>query len=208
MIKVGQRLRGERIKKGLTIDEVSRALKIKAAFLSAIEEGDYKKLPSSAYIKGFLKNYTQFLGLPYEEILSLFKREFDEKEYLEVMPAGMSRNKLSTTHFRLNQSYAVFAVILIVIGYIIFQYRAAFINPSLYIYSPKKGEVVGKVIIVKGKTDPNATVFVNDKQVSVDDNGNFQKDITVFPGNIVIDIVSENQFGRKTEKSYTLQAKS
>ncbi len=208
MIRVGQKIRIARLGKGLTLNEVSKATKIKASFLLAIEEGDYKRLPSSAYIKGFLKNYAQYLGLPYQYTLALFKREFNENENLEVMPSGVSgQHKILTNHLRISSSSVIFVFILAVLGYVVFQYRAAFISPSLDVYSPKDGETVKSSVTVEGKTDPNATVFINDKQVSVGANGTFQKDITVFPGTEAIDIVSQNRFGRKTEKNYHLQVR-
>ena len=52
MIRVGQLLRDERVRKRLTIEEVAKATKIRTNFLSAIEKGEYKKLPSSAYAQG------------------------------------------------------------------------------------------------------------------------------------------------------------
>lgn len=207
MIKVGQKLRSERLEKGLTLDEISKATKIRVSFLWAIEEGDYKKLPSSAYIKGFVKNYTQYLGLPYKDTLALFKREFNENEHLEVMPVGVSgKQEISTGHLRISQSYIIFVFILAAIGYMIFQYRSAFINPSLTIQMPAK-QAIGGSVTVKGRTDPNATVLINNEQVPVDSDGSFQKDITVFTSEETIDVISQNRFGRKTEKEYTLQVK-
>lgn len=54
----------KRGKKGLSINDAADATKIRMSFISAIERGEYKKLPSGAYIQGFVKNYIEFLGLP------------------------------------------------------------------------------------------------------------------------------------------------
>ena len=85
MIRLGQRLREVRIGKGISLEEVSRATKIKIAFLSAIEDGMYEKLPSSSYAQGFVKNYVQFLGFSEREAMALFRREFDEKRIFKVV---------------------------------------------------------------------------------------------------------------------------
>ena len=87
MTRVGEKLYEERIKKGYTLEEVSKATKIKVHFLQAIEKGDYKKLPSGTYAQGFVKNYAGFLKLPEHEMLALFKREYDE-EKLKVIHEG------------------------------------------------------------------------------------------------------------------------
>ena len=73
MVHVGEKLSEERIRRGLTLEEVAKATKIRASFLQAIEKGEYKKLPSGTYVHGFVRNYAKFLGLPEYEILSLFK---------------------------------------------------------------------------------------------------------------------------------------
>jgi len=64
MVNVGEKLYEERVKKGHTLEEVSKATKIRASFLLAIEKGEYKKLPSGTYVHGFVRNYARFLGLP------------------------------------------------------------------------------------------------------------------------------------------------
>ena len=82
MIYVGEKLYEERVKKGYSLDEVSKATKIRSSFLLAIEKGEYKKLPSSTYVHGFVRNYARFLGLPEHEILALFKRQYDEDKFI------------------------------------------------------------------------------------------------------------------------------
>ena len=81
MIRAGEKLREERLKKHLTLEEVSRATKIKESFLLAIEKGEYKKLPPATYAQGFVRNYAGFLGMPEQEILAIFRREYDEEEH-------------------------------------------------------------------------------------------------------------------------------
>ena len=86
MIRAGQKLRDERQRRGLTLSEISNATKIKVEFLSAIEKGEYEKLPSASYAHGFVGNYAKFLDFEEEEILALFRREFDGKKVYKVLP--------------------------------------------------------------------------------------------------------------------------
>ena len=62
MVPLGKRLLSARTQRKLSLEEVAAATKIKARFLSAIEKGEYEKLPSPAYAKGFVKNYAAYLG--------------------------------------------------------------------------------------------------------------------------------------------------
>jgi cytoskeletal protein RodZ len=59
---VGNRLRQARLKKGLTLDEVHKKTKIHINILKALEEGGPLEI-SPVYLKGFLKIYSEFLGL-------------------------------------------------------------------------------------------------------------------------------------------------
>src|ERR1035437_3884986 len=132
-------LREERIKTGLTLEEASQATKIKSSFLMAIERGDYQKLPSIAYAQGFVRNYTGFLGLPEKEVLALFRREFDEGKIFRVLPEGLAKQdefSLKRFNFRTTVLF-VFIVFLGLLGFIIFQYRFAFMGPPLNVSSPK-----------------------------------------------------------------------
>ena len=201
MIRVGQILYEERIKRGIAVEEVAKATKIRVSFLLAIEKGEYVKLPSSAYIKGFVKNYIEFLGLPKKELIPLFKREFDDSEFLRVLPIGLSE-KQEIPFRRLRLTYTnlliVFAFILLA-GYILFQYRYAIINPPLDVNSPRNDQVFSKSVAITGKTDPNSTVFVNEEPVSLDKDGNFTKKIDIFPGKAIIRIKAINRLGKSTE---------
>lgn len=72
-ISAGQKLRKTRTDRGVSLDEVARITRISKAYLLALEEDAYEKLPSEAYARGFLRIYSNFLGLSCDEILSLYQ---------------------------------------------------------------------------------------------------------------------------------------
>lgn len=200
MIKVGQKLKEVRIRRGLALEDVERATKIKIAFLEALEKGEYAKLPSSAYAAGFVKNYSIFLGLPLRETLALFRREFDERKVYKVLPESFAkRDEFSTKRIPVRMIIVGILFFFTLFGYIIFQYKYAIINPVLTVSSPKEKEVItSSDVKVLGETDPNVTVYVNNIAVSLDENGHFKKTISVFPGKEVITIKAVSRFGKET----------
>ena len=201
MIRAGERLREERLKKHLTLEEVSRKTKIKVSFLLAIEKGEYKKLPSATYAQGFVRNYAGFLGMSEQEVLAIFRREYNEEKIVKVLPEGLLRKEeFPLKRFRLQQgTKLIILVFIILVSYILFQYRYAIIDPPLKIDSPTEGAVVSsQTITVIGKTDSNASVFVNNDSASLDGRGNFKKVITVFTGEKTITVKVINYFGRET----------
>lgn len=199
MIRIGQRLQEARQKKGLSIEEISKATKIKASFLSAIEKGDFNKLPSATYSKGFIVNYAEYLGFPKREALALFKREFDEEKAFQVLPKEFVEKK-DLSKRRLGQNFfLLITVLFIFILYIIYQYRYAILPPPLNVDTPGDNQDLSSLsIIVSGKTDPNASVFVDEDIAFVDKEGNFKKEINFFPGKKIIKIKAVNRFGKET----------
>ena len=190
MIKSGEKLQQARAEKGLSLEDVAKATRIKTEFLSYIEDGEYQKLPSPSYAHGFVRNYARFLGLPDEEILAIFRREFDEDKIYRVLPKGLDqKEEFPFSKFKVKQAVVLAIVVLIFFsGYLLWQYRDAFLNPPLEITSPKVGIISSSQIKVAGKTDSNVTVYVDKNVVSVDQNGNFEKVINVFPGKTTITV--------------------
>ncbi|TES89934.1 MAG: helix-turn-helix domain-containing protein [Anaerolineales bacterium] len=76
MIKrVGRELRQAREAKSLSIEQVSREIRIRSRYLEAIEEGDLGTLPSAVHVRGFLRSYAEFLELNSDELLSALRQQ-------------------------------------------------------------------------------------------------------------------------------------
>lgn len=198
MIKLGQRLYAQRVRLGLTLDEVTKATKIRPAFLNAIEQGEYSKLPASSYAQGFVANYAEFLGLSRRETLALFRREFRETKTLTVLPKEFSQtsdNVLSNVKVR-HTTLLVIIAFVVFLGYMGFSYKDAFINPPLTMQSPEVNTVKTGEILVKGKTNIYDTVTINNAPVYLQEDGTFSKRISAMPGKFSIVIKAVNRFGR------------
>ncbi|HUK95278.1 MAG TPA: RodZ domain-containing protein [Gaiellaceae bacterium] len=63
MFEIGNSLREARYRQQLELSEVEQATKIRARYLQALEEETFDALPAQAYVKGFLRNYAEYLGL-------------------------------------------------------------------------------------------------------------------------------------------------
>jgi hypothetical protein len=80
--------------------------------------------------------------------------------------------------------------------------------PALAINSPTDGSSFfgssQRQITVQGTTDPNCQVVINDRIITVDDNGNFQYTTTLSDGANQFTVKSTDQAGNTTEKGITL----
>jgi len=72
---VGESLRERREDLGLDLDEIGTMLRIKPAYLAALEQGRSHDLPGPTYAIGFVRAYADFLGLDAEQVLARFKAE-------------------------------------------------------------------------------------------------------------------------------------
>ena len=66
--KIGPILEQARKEKGLTLEEVEHATKIRKRYLAGLEREDFGVLPDAVYAQGFLKTYANYLGLDGEEL--------------------------------------------------------------------------------------------------------------------------------------------
>lgn len=85
ILSVGDMLREKREAKRLSLVDVSQALRIRLAFLKALEEGKIDQLPGIAYASGFLRAYAEFLGLDVEEIIQRFRREHQGRDHQQEL---------------------------------------------------------------------------------------------------------------------------
>lgn len=72
MSEIGQKLRDARIDKGYTLDDLQQITKIQKRYLIAIEEGNFDALPGDFYVRAFVKQYAETVGLDSEKLLAEF----------------------------------------------------------------------------------------------------------------------------------------
>ena len=72
---LGEELRGERATFGKSLLQVQKDLKIKAAYISAIENCDLDAFPNKGFVAGYVRSYARYLNLNPEEIYERFCAE-------------------------------------------------------------------------------------------------------------------------------------
>lgn len=74
MNSIGERLRQERLRRGLDLNQIAEFTKISPIMLEAIEADDFDRLPGSFFARSFVRQYAQALGLDEEEFESELRR--------------------------------------------------------------------------------------------------------------------------------------
>jgi len=72
--ELGDQLRRARENKHWSLEEAEKTTGIRKRFLQAMEEGRWDVLPGELQVRGFLKSYSNHLGLNGEEMLALHER--------------------------------------------------------------------------------------------------------------------------------------
>ena len=73
MPSVGEVLRLERERQGRTLKEVSDALNIRQEYLAALEAEKYDVIPGVVFVKGFIRNYGNYLELDGNVLVDEYK---------------------------------------------------------------------------------------------------------------------------------------
>lgn len=195
-------LREARELQGISLSQVEEATKIRAKFLQALEQDDYSELPSLSYAKGFVKNYSDFLGLDSRTVLAFFRRQTTDTPKSSLLPKGVAE-PLNRSGFRLTPgrflASLVAGLVALFLVYLGLQYQGLRRAPVLEIESPSNQTVVSqKRVDVLGKTDPDATVTVQGVSVLVRSDGKFFDQVALEPGVNVVTIIATSRFGKTT----------
>ena len=84
---IGTTLREERVRRGIGIDVVEADTKIRARYLLALEEGRYEALPGQAYVRAFLRDYAERLGLDAQALVDRLNAEAGLGDDIVAAPA-------------------------------------------------------------------------------------------------------------------------
>lgn len=179
----GQLLFHARIKSKLTLTQAEALTKIPKATLKALEKNQFSKLPSLTYVQGFIQNYAKVLNLNPQKTLAVFKRDYRQKQSKKILPQGLTQplnlpQPLSSTTRTI--------ITIVIIAVLLFSYLGLSLYhlyqpPPLTLTQPENGQELKNPVLIKGKTDRDATLTLNNKTVNLDPDGQFT---TVYNGSV------------------------
>jgi cytoskeleton protein RodZ len=212
-LTLGEKLAKLRNDRRISLSEVARVTKIKAAYLEALEEGNYHKLPADVYVKGFLRSYADFLCFDEKIFLKLYEKEKGIKKNLEKKDKLKKEEKkpINISSFVFTPQKILFLTIVVVVFsglFFLYQEIDSFASaPSLIILTPENdSEISENSVSVEGVTDKDAVLFINNQPILVNDEGKFMENLTLQSGLNVIGVKAVNKFGKEMEKSITVKS--
>jgi len=197
MKTVGQFLKEARARKKYSLARLEKETKIKKIFLDAVEKGIWHSLPEFPVVVGFVKKIAKALDISERQSVGFLKRDYPPKA-LSISPKPDIERKFIWSP-KLSFISGVVIVTLVVFSYLTVQFLNFTSPPPLSVSAPLEDEVVKeKTLMVKGKTDSQATVKVNNQPVLVEENGEFTAQIEVFEGTSEITVVAKSRGGKET----------
>jgi cytoskeletal protein RodZ len=214
-LTLGEKLKKLRSERRISLGEVSKHTRIQVKYLEYLEEGRYEKLPVDVYVRGFLKNYADFLAIDANVLIRLYEKEREIKKNLEKGKNSEEKPTLPVpfkiSSFALTPKIILISAIAVVtFGGFFYLYKeiGAFASvPRLIISNPEKNtSVSGNSIIVEGVTDKDAKLYINGQLILVNDDGKFRENLTLQSGNNSINIRAVNRFGKEETAALTVQS--
>jgi cytoskeletal protein RodZ len=206
MKTAGDLLKAKRLALELSLADVAKKTKVKEEYLLALETSDFSALPSATFAKGFLKNYARVLHIDPEVVIAMFRRDFAENAEGEIIPRGLVEPVVKKTSFipvnLILSGIAVFAFL----SFLAFQLVSWWSLPDLTLLQPEDGETYGEKVTVKGTTESDATILINNQQVIVDGSGQFSLDL-IFPAgthSVLVQATNRQNKTRLLERSFTV----
>lgn len=87
----GIRLKQERERRGITLDQITQSTKIGTRFLQALEQDHFEQLPGGIFNKGFVRAYARFVGLDEDQVVADYLAATGGPEQKPEAPEAISR---------------------------------------------------------------------------------------------------------------------
>lgn len=210
----GTLLKRERIAKGLEIEHISNAIKIRKDYIIALEQDDYSSFESQIYSKGFLKLYAKFLGIDEGHIMALYRRYLNIEEETPTRKAS-KKSKISIPQIVITpRTIGILAVVSIIIGILIYLFAQYYIYqkpPRVDITSPSNPDTIttatNPMFEISGYTDLGTIVYVNSEPIDINMDGFFTTTVTLQNGTniVVVRAVHDDNIGKETIKQIHIE---
>ena len=185
--------------KNLSHDKLANITAIPRRYIIAIQNLELNVLPSSPYVRGYLKKICEVLDLDFDNIWKIYELELRHK-------TSGAFDKLPINRFAIHsinkKSVAGGAIAIVLIIFFITNFNSFFAKPDLNIENPKEAITTTSesAIDLLGSIDPKDKLTINDKEVVTDPNGNFESIYELQMGLNTINFKVKKIFGKENSE--------
>jgi len=183
--------------RGINPEKLSYVTNIPTRFITALLEGNFKELPAKPYVRGYLIKIAAALGVENEVIMGAYR------ESMEIRSSG-GKDRLPMNRFaiqKINKNFVVGTVI--VAGLLIFlglRINDIMGTPTLQVnLSESPSTTTNQTLKITGKMSARDKLTLNQEIVYTNQDGTFQKDVTLSPGLNTFEFDATRFLGRETK---------
>lgn len=182
--------------KGLTKKRLADLTGISERYIEGLMEGNFLKLPSAPYVRGYLIKISSILDLDAKETLTLYKKE-------EGVKTSGPTDKMPHNRFAIkpiNKKFILaFLLILLVGAYLIKNASRLIGEPELTIANPfaQTAIVANPLIELTGKINPKDKLLINNEETAVNSDGTFEKLYNLQIGLNTVEFSAKKILGRE-----------
>jgi transcriptional regulator with XRE-family HTH domain len=198
---VAEQLRSARQSKGLKIEDVAQKLNISKKYLEALEKGNLNELPTGVYGKNFLREYSLFLGLDYNELINTYQKELDiggKSPQKELFSRQVAKVRYFLTTPKIIKNFIIAIVVIVCFAYLGFAIKKIISPPYLFVENPYENLITNdKTISINGIAEAESQILINGKHVLSDATGRFAETVNLKDGINIITITAKKKYGRE-----------
>lgn len=203
--RFGDILKTARQEKGADLKAVSNETRIQVKYLQALETENFDEFLTEVQLKGFLGKYCDYLGLDFERVYALYRRDFGKN--LTKLETQKNPRQLVTVPRKYWLPIAgVVLSVLIIAGIILSLALRSFTPPELkltvplQISAPFEGVIIvsNELVVLEGILEDEAVLRLNGEPLPTDGAGNFKtRELPLTEGENIFTLSATNSLNRE-----------
>lgn len=184
--------------KNFTLEKLAEISGISARNLESILKGDYKSLPAAPYLHGYFIKLGEVLDFDGEEAFKKWKGEAQEEMKSSGPQDKLPHNRFSRKPIAKYFWLGLFGVLILI--YLILQIPRLSGLPEITIGNPREQRIMygEEKILISGTVGNADEIYINGERAEIQ-NGAWQKDVVLFSGMNIIEVVAKKFLGGETK---------
>ena len=185
--------------KNLSHDKLADITAIPRRYIIAIQNLELNMLPSSPYVRGYLKKICKVLDLDFDSIWKIYEEELKHKTSGAFDTLPINRFAIQ----KINKKSVMGGIIsMVLIIFFISNFNTFFAKPYLNIENPKEAIITTSEpqIDLSGNINPKDKLTINGREVVTDLYGNFESIYELQPGLNTINLKVKKILGKENSE--------
>lgn len=198
MESLGQVLQRYRKEAKFTLDGFEKLTKISRKYLELLEADRFSELPGEFYVRQHIRTYAKFLGLSADKLMSHYESQVGLLTPEKLHPELEKARKPVLTPQRA-KFIGLLSIGILLFSYLLFQVNNIYKAPFLEVTTPSENLIINQEYIeIRGKTESEAMVSINNRQIYTDSQGYFSLTLDLRKGINLVKISAQKKHSKES----------